>query len=122
MDKRKYLKLISQINLDGCISLPINELEDFDNTLIIKHIKLQAFQAKSALNRERNELNIKKTTSKIKSQVENLFSLPIEKLQEMLLTRSPNMQFRNLDKLDKDEIIKILGDYMLLDDLENEDE
>jgi hypothetical protein len=122
MEKREYFKLISQIELEACLNLPIDELEIFDNSLNLKHIKFQSFQAKSEVNRERNRINLKETSSKIKSKVENLLNLPIEKLQEMLLTRSPNMQFRNLDKLDKNEIIKILGDYMLLDDLENENE
>ena len=122
MEKRKYLKLISDIEVEGCLKLPVSDLEEFDNTFILKQIKFQSFKAKSELNRKKNEICLNDSFNLVKSKIDKLFTLSIEQLQEMLLKRSPSMQFRNLDKLDKEEIIKILGDYMQLDNLENEEE
>lgn len=122
MEKRAYLKLVSEINLEGCLKLPINELESFDNTINLKHQRYQQFQAKKSIFKERSHIFLKETSIKIKEEVNKLVDLPMEVLQEMLLKRSPNMQFRNLDKIEKEELIKILEEYMLLDNLENEDD
>lgn len=122
MDKKKYFNTISQIHLEGCLDLPVEELESFDNSVNLKHLKFQYFQAKKSMFKERNSIILEEGIQKVKDKVNQLLELPIETLQKMLLQRSPNMQFRNFDKLDKNELIKILEDYMLLDDLENENE
>lgn len=122
MNKRDYLKRMSELMIEGCIELPIEEMESFDNTENIKHARFQIFQAKKSLFQERNRLFLEKASTKVKEKIALLAEKPIEKLQEMLLSRSPNMQFRNLDKLDKEELIKILGDYMLLEDIEDDNE
>lgn len=122
MDKKKYFNTISQIHLEGCLDLPVEELESFDNSVNLKHLKFQYFQAKKSMFKERNSIILEEGIQKVKDKVNQLLELPIETLQKMLLQRSPNMQFRYFDKLDKNELIKILEDYMLLDDLENENE
>jgi hypothetical protein len=122
MDKKKYFNTISQIHLEGCLDLPVEELESFDNSVNLKHLKFQYFQAKKSMFKEYNSIILEEGIQKVKDKVNQLLELPIETLQKMLLQRSPNMQFRNFDKLDKNELIKILEDYMLLDDLENENE
>lgn len=122
MNKKKYFNAISDIHLEGCLNLPIEELESFDNSGNIKHLKYQAFQAKKKLNKDRNRASIEEAEYKVKEKMEGLMNLSIEALQELLLAKTPNVQFRNFEKLDKEELINILGDYMLLDDLDEDDE
>lgn len=120
MEEKKYFNSISRIHLEACLTLPIEELEAFDNAVSLKHIKFQFFQSKKELFKERNSILIDELKQRIKDKVSQLADMPTDALQEMLLQRSPNMQFRNLDKLEKDEIIRILEDYMLLENWEDE--
>ena len=122
MDNKQFFKNISEIHLEGCLELPIEELVTFDNSHNIKNIKFSSFQAKKNLFIEQNNVLIEQATQKIKDKVNKIIDLPIEALQEMLLQRSPNMQFRNFEKLERDELLRILEDYMILDDLEDENE
>lgn len=120
MSNKKYFNSVSDIHLEGCLNLPLKDLESFENTSNIKHLKFQAFQAKKELNKDHNRGLLKDAEKKIKERVKELENFTKEALQEMLLEKTPNMQFRNFEKLDKEELIKILEDYMLLDDLDED--
>lgn|SRR5690554_6527549 len=122
MSNKKYFNSVSDIHLEGCLNLPLKDLEPFENSGNIKHLKFQAFQAKKEFNKEHYRGILKEAENRIKERVKELENFTKEALQEILLEKTPNMQFRNFEKLDKEELIKILEDYMLLDDFDEDNE
>jgi hypothetical protein len=62
-----------------------------------------------------------KITQATKEKIEALQSLSLESLLSILNQRDVQYQFRNLDKLDADQIRDIISDLYILDELKNEE-
>lgn len=119
MEKRKSLINMSLIEMEACVSLPIGEIESFDNSNNLKLMRLNRFNSKVNLNKEKAQIYIENISEKTKGKIDSLIEFPLEKLTEMILSRRTNFQFRNMDKLQKEDLIEILSDYYLLEDMED---
>jgi hypothetical protein len=118
MERRKSLINMSLIEMEACITLPIEEIESFDNSNNFQLMKFNRFNSKAVLNKERALLYLENISEKTKEKIDSLIEVPLEKLTEMILSRRTNFQFRNMDKLEKEDLIEILSDYYLLEDME----
>lgn len=122
MKNRKHFKLITDIAEEASLNLPIEEIESSDNSEIIRFVKFQQFQAKSRLYKEIGTAKVEAAKIKIKEEFERIAVLPIEKLQLELTNLMPQTQFRNLEQLDKDEILKIIEDTLILEKMSDDEE
>lgn len=119
MSNRNEFKLLTEIDLEKCIHSSIAELDPFENAFSLKTIKNKIFKAQSGINKERQILRMSNAASRVQNKIDELLNLSIEALQEKLLIKTPLVQFRNYKELDKDDLIKILEDYYILEEIEN---
>ncbi|MFW5803633.1 MAG: hypothetical protein ACOCWG_00210 [bacterium] len=117
MEIRKHLKLITDIAEEASLNLPIEEIESTDNSELIKFTKFQLFQAKSRLYKEIGAAKIEAAKTKVKDELERLANLSLAELQEKMVGLMPQTQFRNLEQLDKGEILKLIEDSLILDNM-----
>jgi len=122
MESRKYFKLMTDIAEEASLNLPIEEIESTDNTELIRFSRYQLFQAKSKLYKEIGIAKVEEATNKIKDELKRMADLPLELLQRELIRLIPQTQFRNLDKLDKKEILKLIEDSLILENLSDDEE
>jgi deoxyhypusine synthase len=91
--------------------------EDYlnDKLKMIKRFKLKS---KVIANKAKNEklfnLAIQRIQDVIKSSDEKLK----EKIEQLIFQRSPLFQFRNIEKLDKEDLIELLGDLNIIEIIE----
>lgn len=121
MNHKKLLNIISMMEFEASTSLPIDELNDFDNNENIKFIKHQGFKQKASLNKEKYSLILNKISEKTRQKIDDLQSLPLDVLLNIIHKREISFQFRNLEKLDENQIREIISDLYLLDELKDEE-
>ncbi|MCT4589110.1 MAG: hypothetical protein N4A71_14910 [Carboxylicivirga sp.] len=122
MDNRKYFKLMTNIAEEASLNLPLEDIQSTDKTELVKFSKFQLFKAKSKLFKEIGTAKIEAAKNKVQVELKSIATLPIEALQNKLASLMPQTQFRNLEKLDKDEILKLIEDSLILDNLDEDDE
>lgn len=120
MSKREELRILTAIDHEKCLEAPIEELEQYENQSNLKFIKNRLFKAKALVNKEKLELGFSDAASRIQDKLNNLANYSVEALQEMLLDKA--VQYRNFEKLSKEEIITILEDYYILEEIEKNNE
>lgn len=121
MNHKRLLNLISMMEFEASTSLPIEELERFDNNENIKFIKRQGFKQKASLNKEKYSLILNKISEKTRQKIDDLQSLTLEALLDIIQKREISFQFRNLENLDENQIREIISDLYLLDELKDEE-
>jgi hypothetical protein len=121
MNSKEYFNRISNLELEASINRPIEEFESSDNANVLKFIKRQKFSQNAVLNKEKYFVLFAKITQATKEKIEALQSLSLESLLSILNQRDVQYQFRNLDKLDADQIRDIISDLYILDELKNEE-
>lgn len=121
MNSKNYFKRISDLELEATLNLPFEDLETSDNANILRFIKRQKFSQKAALNKEKYSVLFAKITETTKEKIEALQSLSLESLLAIINEREVQFQFRNLNKLDADQIRDIIADLYILDELKNEE-
>ena len=93
------------------------------NTIVEKNFKKHSFLIKGLVNREKDKIRLEKTAVMLKDSLKNNKEKPINYFMGLIKNNQFAIQYRNLDKLNIDEIMQIIQDQDLLDALENlEDE
>jgi hypothetical protein len=121
MKAEEYFKRISNLELEASINLPIEEFETCDNSKTLKFIRKQKFIQRAELNKEKYSEIFAKITSGTKEKIEALQNYSIEALLSIINSRDVQYQFRNLEKLDENQLRDIIADLYLLDELKNEE-
>jgi len=85
----------------------------------LKMIKRLKLKSRAQINKAKNdnllEIALQKVQSIIHSTNENIK----EELERLILTRSPQFQFRNIEKLEKDDFKELLSDLDVIDIIED---
>ena len=97
VDKEEYIK--SKLNL-------INKLN---------------LKTKAELNRSKNKELFARAIKKVKQIIDEKVDGATVKLSELLQTQSPQVQYRNLDKLEENDIKELLTDINLIEFIEKLD-
>jgi Mg/Co/Ni transporter MgtE len=121
MEGKKILNIISLLEVEGALKMPVSELETFDNAGSIKFIKRQKLQQKALLNKEKYAILFNSLSAAAKEKKEALKNLSTEAVLTLIKQRDVNFQFRNLEKLDKNQLREILEDLYVLDELNEEE-
>jgi hypothetical protein len=102
--------------------LGVSKEEYLDKKLkMIKRLKLKS---KAQLNKVKNENLLDIALQKVKSIIDSANESVKEELEKLILTRSPQFQFRNIEKLEEEDLKELLSDLGIIDiieDLENLD-
>lgn len=121
MNSKEYFNRVSSLELEASLNRPLDEFESSDNANVLKFIKRQKFSQNAALNKEKFSVLFAKITQATKEKIEALQDLSHESLLSILDKREVQYQFRNLDKLDTNQIRDIITDLYILDELKNEE-
>ncbi|MBL7472225.1 hypothetical protein [Robertkochia sediminum] len=121
MEGKEILNTISSLEVEAALEKPVNELEVFDNSNSIKFIKRLKYRQKAHLNREKYTLMFNSIGDETRKKVEALKNLSAKALLKIIKERDVNFQFRNLEKLDVDQIREIVEDLYMLDELGDEE-
>lgn len=121
MDSKDILNSISLLEFEASTTLPIEEFETIDNNGSIKFIKRQKFNQKAILNKEKYSLMLNKISEDTKQKIETLKDFTLDALLGIIKERGINFQFRNIEKLDKNQIREIISDLYMLDELKDEE-
>ncbi|MCH2229186.1 MAG: hypothetical protein MK105_02485 [Crocinitomicaceae bacterium] len=121
MEDKAILNIISSLEVEATLETPINELETFDNVESIKFIKRQKFKQKALLNKEKYAIQLNSIGAEAREKIESLKNISTEALLHLIKQRDVNFQFRNLEKLDENQLREILEDLYLLDELSDEE-
>lgn len=121
MAKKDILNHISALAVEAVSELSIEELETHDNSESLAFIRHQKFKLKAELNKEKYALILSNISEGTKEKIEALKNLSLDALIKLINQREVKFQFRNLEKLEEDQIREIITDLYLLDELKNED-
>lgn len=121
MEGEKILNIISSLEVEAALEMPVSELEKFDNARSIMFIKRQKFQQKVLLNKEKYAILLDSVSAAAKEKIEALKNLSTEAILTLIKQRDVNFQFRNLEKLDENQLREILEDLYMLDELNDEE-
>lgn len=121
MEGKKILAIISSLEVEAALEMPVRELETFDNVRSIKFIKRQKFHQKVLLNKEKYSILLNNVSVTAKEKIEALKDLSIEAILTLIKQRDVNFQFRNLEKLDESQLREILEDLYMLDELDDKE-
>ena len=121
MKTKEILNKISLLAYEASISLSMDEINEFDNSENIKFIRRQKLYQRAALNKEKYEILATQIGDKTKEKIANLVNLSFEQLSNIIVQDKPNFQFRNLEKLEENELRELIADLYMLEDIENED-
>lgn len=91
--------------------------EDYLNEKL-KMIKRNKLKAKVALNKAKNENMLNYALQKIRYIIKSSDKKLKENLEQLILQRSPQFQFRNIEKLDKNDLSELLGDLNIIEIIE----
>ena len=94
------------------------------NKLSEKIYKQQSFLIKGMINKQKNKIQLQKVALLIDNALKNKLQKPISYLNGLVKQNRFAVQYRNLDQLNKEEIIDIIKDQNLieiLEDLEKQD-
>ena len=89
------------------------------NTYTDKIHKQQSFLIKGILNKQKDDELLQKAALLIDDAIKNKIQKPITYLNTLVKQNKFAVQYRNLDKLNTEEIIEIIKDQNLLEILEN---
>jgi hypothetical protein len=95
--------------------------EDYLNEKL-KMVKRLKLKSKAELNKAKNENLLETAIQKVQKIIESTNESIKEELEKLILSRSPQFQFRNIEKLDKDDLKELLSDLdiiNIIEDLEN---
>ena len=93
------------------------------NTIVEKNFKKHSFLIQGLVNREKDKIRLEKAAIMLKDSFKNNKEKPINYFIGLIKNNQFAIQYRNLDKLNINEIMQIIQDQDLLDALENlEDE
>lgn len=115
--------IISQI-LEGDYSAYDSILEEqgYNKNLIEnysqKFFKKQSFLLKGIMNKQKDILLLEKASNYFREAIENNIDKPISYLRGLIANNQFQVQYRNLEKLDIEEIKEIIKDQNLLELLE----
>lgn len=91
--------------------------EYLDNKLkMIKRLKLKS---KAQLNKAKNENLLEIALHKVHNILESANETVKEELEKLILTRSPQFQFRNIEKLEEEDLKELLSDLGVIDIIED---
>lgn len=93
----------------------LNDINAYANTIQ----KQQSFLIKGLINKKNDEKLLQKAALLIDDAIKNKIQKPIAYLNTLINQNKFAIQYRNLDKLDTEEIIEIIKDQNLLEILEN---
>jgi len=97
--------------------LGVSKDEYLDNKLkMIKRLKLKS---KAQLNRAKNENLLVIALQKVQSILDSANESVKEELEKLILTRSPQFQFRNIEKLEEEDLKDLLSDLGIIDIIED---
>ncbi len=92
--------------------------EDYLNNRL-KMIKRLKLKSQSQLNKAKNDTMLEKALQKIKSVIDSKNEAIKQSLEELILVRSPQFQFRNIEKLDESDLKELFSDLNVIDIIEN---
>ena len=92
--------------------------EDYlsDKLKMIKRLKLKS---QSQLNKAKNDNMLEKALQKVKSVIDSNNEALKKNLEGLILARSPQFQFRNIEKLDESDLKELFSDLNVIDIIEN---
>lgn len=97
--------------------LGVSKEEYLDKKLkMIKRLKLKS---KAQLNKAKNENLLDIALQKVQSIIDSANESVKEELEKLILTRSPQFQFRNIEKLEEEDLKELLSDLGIIDIIED---
>ena len=97
--------------------LGVSKEEYLDKKLkMIKRLKLKS---KAQLNKAKNENLLDIALQKVQSIIDSANESVKEELEKLILTRSPQFQFRNIEKLEEEDLKELLNDLGIIDIIED---
>ena len=97
--------------------LGVSKEEYLDKKLkMIKRLKLKS---KAQLNKAKNENLLEIALKKVQNIIESTNQTVKEELEKLILTRSPQFQFRNIEKLEEEDLKELLSDLGVIDIIED---
>ena len=87
-----------------------------DKLKMIKRLKLKS---KAQINKAKNDSLLEIALQKVQSIIHSTNESVKEELEKLILTRSPQFQFRNIEKLEKDDFEELLSDLDVIDIIED---
>ena len=97
--------------------LGVSKDEYLDNKLkMIKRLKLRSI---AQLNKAKNENLLEIALQKVHSIIKSANDTVKEELEKLILTRSPQFQFRNIEKLGEEDLKELLSDLGIIDIIED---
>ena len=84
MSSKELLNQLSSMQLENCLTCPIDDLPHLDNSDTLNFIRRQKFQMKSSLNKLKNELSQKEVSEDTRSKIDDLLNLTLEQLRSLL--------------------------------------
>ncbi len=97
--------------------LGVSKEEYLDKKLkMIKRLKLKS---KAQLNRAKNESLLEIALKKVQDIIESADETVKGKLEKLILARSPQFQFRNIEKLEEEDLKELLSDLGVIEIIED---
>lgn len=85
----------------------------------LKMIKRLKLKFKAQLNKEKNDNLLEIALQKVQKIIESTNETVKEELEKIILTRSPQFQFRNIEKLEQEDLKELLSDLGVIDIIED---
>jgi hypothetical protein len=85
----------------------------------LKMIKRLKLKSKAQLNKTKNENLLEIALQKVQSIIDSANESVKEELERLILTRSPQFQFRNIEKLEEEDLRELLSDLGIIDIIED---
>lgn len=99
--------------------LGVSKEEYLDSKLkLIKRLKLSA---NARINKAKNEHKLELAVLKVRSILKSGNESEMIGFKQLILSRSPQFQFRNIDKLDENDMKELLNDLDIIDVIEGLD-
>ena len=92
--------------------------EDYLNNKL-KMIKRLKLKSQSQLNKAKNDNMLEKALQKIKDVIDSNNETIKQSLEGLILARSPQFQFRNIEKLEESDLRELFSDLNVIDIIEN---
>lgn len=87
-----------------------------DKLKMIKRLKLKSI---AQLNKAKNDSLLEIALRRVQNIIDSTNENVKERLEALILKRSPQFQFRNIEKLDKDDLKELLKDIDIIDIIED---
>jgi len=92
--------------------------DDYLNSKM-KMIKRLKLKSQSQLNKVKNENALEKALQKLKNVIDSKNETLKSNLESLILERSPQFQFRNIEKMDESDLKELFCDLNVIDIIEN---